>query len=498
MHRLRDAFLGLVLLATPHGLGFAAPGDILFEDDFETAGVGCGTLGAWTASSATFSGVNTDTSSSPSCAMFVNGGSVSVTSPARDLGSVAGARLVAWVREGDDSFSEDPDAANEDLLLEGLTATNTWVTLRVFSAQRTPIGGIIDLVDAPLPPTMLHANFQFRFRMAGGSGATWDFWHIDDVQLIETGPPPTPPGGPFSANGCDDFEGGFGNWTTSNATFGGISTQTADSGLNSMFTRNGAVANTSIAVDAPNVTQLTAWVRRGSDTFSENPDTNEDLVVSYLNDVGIWQTLETFLGSGTAGEIFERVWTLPPDARHSALQVRFSQTGGSGSRFDFWHIDDVCLISGFPDMDADKSVEIEQDPINGTTNPMSIPGAWARYSIRVENSGNGGVDDDTMVIRDTIDPATTLFTGDLDGAGSPVIFTDGAGADTSGLSLDFISLADASDGITFLNAADVPITPNGGFDPAVRAIQLNFTGRFNAASSGAVPEFTVTYRVRLD
>lgn len=496
MSRCRAAVIALLALAMPLGQGLAAPGDILFDDDFESAGVGCGTLGQWITTSTALSGVNTDTASAPGgCSMYVNGDAVSVTAPVRDLSGVAGARIVAWVREGEDSFSEDPDAANEDLLLEGLTSTNTWVTLRVFDAQRAA-NGLIDVVDLSLPPLMLHSGFRFRFRMAGGSGAAWDFWHVDDVELIETGAPP--PGSILTANGCDDFEAGFANWTTSVSGSGGISAQTANSGSSSMFTRHTTVANTSIAIDAPNVAQMSAWIRRGSDTFSENPDANENLVVSYLNDVGAWTVLETFPGSGTAGQIFTRTWTLPADARHAGFRMRFEQTSGSGTNFDFWHVDDVCLVSAFPTIEPEKTVEIEQDPVNGTTDAMSIPGAWARYSITVENTGNGSVDSDSMVIRDSIDANTTLFTGDLNGSGSPIIFTDGAGADASGLTLAFASLADAGDGVTFLNAAGTPITPTGGFDPAVRAIALNFGGSFNAATGGATPEFTITYRVRLD
>ena len=48
------------------------------------------------------------------------------------------------------------------------------------------------------------------------------------------------------------------------------------------------------------------WIRRGADSFSEDPDGGEDLVVEYLNDIGVWVALETFSGSGGPGAIFNR------------------------------------------------------------------------------------------------------------------------------------------------------------------------------------------------
>ncbi len=492
--RLAAVFF-LVSLCLRAGSVHAAPGDILFSDDFENGGAGCASLLAnWTTTSTGRSGTSTQTAGGGVCSMYTNAGEVFVTGPNLDLSGVTGARLTAWVRKGADSFSEDPDSTIENLDLQARSSGGSWTTLQSFSATGLADGAVTNvLID--LPAWALHGASAIRFHQLGGSGPGWDYWHVDDVTLTETGTPP--PTGELGPNSCDDFESGLAAWSLSNATRAGTSGATSNSPGNSLFLRHNAVTVTSVPVAANNVETLSAWIRRGADTFSENPDGSENLVVSYLNDTGGWVTLESFTGSGTQGQIFNRTWTLPANARHGGLQIRFQQTSGSGSDFDYWHVDDVCLASALPDLSATKSVSVETDPLS-SSDPMAIPGAWLLYSIEVTNSGSGSVDDGSMTIADDIDPQTTLFTGDLDGSGSPVIFTDGTGADASGLSLSFTSLASTSDGITFLNAAGTPIVPSGAFDPAVRTIRLEFDGVFNAAAGSATPDFTVTYRVQLD
>ena len=87
--------------------------------------------------------------------------------------------------------------------------------------------------------------------------------------------------------------------------------------------------------------QLSVWVRRGSDSFSENPDNQEDLEIEYRDSGGNWVLIDSMPGSGTPGEIITPVYDLPAGALHAQLSIRFTQTAGSGSGWDYWHIDDV-------------------------------------------------------------------------------------------------------------------------------------------------------------
>ena len=491
---MKAVLLGLAALVLG-AVASAAPGDILLSDDFEAEGAGCGTLAPnWTTTSTAFSGTSTQTSNSPSCALFTRWGPVAVTGPTFDLSSAAGASLTAWVRKGADAFSEDPDGV-EDLLLEAVNTSGNWIVLQSFGAS-TLADGAVTSVSLELPVWALHANSQIRWRQLGGSGPDFDYWHVDDVVLTEVATPPPPPD--LTANSCDDFEDGAGNWLGFGAGSFGTNADTSASPTQSLFTRHGAVTVDSVPLNAPNVTSLSAWIRRGSDAFSENPEGGENLIVSYLNSSNAWIALETFFGGGAQGQIFTRNWALPTDARHTGLQIRFQQTGGSGSDFDYWHIDDVCLTSVDPNLSATKTVSVEDDFAGSGGDPMSIPGAWLNYSITVTNTGAGTVDAGSVIIRDEIDPSMVFFSGDFDGTGSPIDFIDGAGANASGLTLPFGGLSDAGDGVTFLDAGGSPIIPTGGFDPAVRALELSFTGSLAGASGGATPQFEIRFRTRLD
>ncbi len=141
------------------------------------------------------------------------------------------------------------------------------------------------------------------------------------------------------------------------------------------------------------------------------------------------------------------------------------------------------------------------DPVNGATNPKAIPGSYVDYTITASNSGGGPVDPGTLVITDPLPPNVSLFVGDLGGAGSgPVEFTDGTGAASSGLSLDFGGLADLGDDIEFsMDGADwdyVPSPDADGFDPAVQHIRIRPTGSF-LGTSGPPRTFELRIRVRV-
>ena len=134
--------------------------------------------------------------------------------------------------------------------------------------------------------------------------------------------------------------------------------------------------------DAP-VVNLDVWVRRGDDSFSEDPDNNEDLVIEYLNDSGSWIVLEAFVGQSTPGEIFTRSYALPAAAMHAGFQIRFRQTGGNGSDNDYWHVDDVCLTSG-----VSVSYSFEEDAWTGAPGEVLDSGADALHGTAVGGAVN--------------------------------------------------------------------------------------------------------------
>lgn len=484
--------------------GHAAPGDILFSDNFDSGG-GCGTLTPnWTTSSTNLGGTSTQTSNSGNCSMFVRGTTVSNTSVAIDTSGAIGADLDVWIRVGSDTFSEDPDAG-EDFILEYSDSGGFWNELETFTGPGN-LGAIYNRTYA-LPSDALHTNLQLRFRLLTGSGGPpanggigYDYYHVDDVLITETATPPPTGSSDLGAGTCDDMESGFDNWQTSNTTRSGINNDTFNSAGNSMFLRHASVTTTAWPFDSAGVASLEVWVRRGADSFSEDPDGGENLVVQYQNNSGTWVTLESFTGSGTQGQIFNRSYTLPATARHANFRVRFTLTSGSGSDFDYWHVDDVCFPSLPADIELEEQITVEQDPIHGAgpPGPYSIPGAWHIYDLTATNNGFGPVDIDTVILTVDIDANETFYAGDFDGSGSPFIYTDGSGAEATGLAFPFVSLGDGADGVVFRNSGGTSITPTADFDPNVRRIEISFDGQFPGATISSTPNFKIEYRTRLD
>ncbi|MCG8427738.1 MAG: LamG domain-containing protein [Chromatiales bacterium] len=145
----------------------------------------------------------------------------------------------------------------------------------------------------------------------------------------------------------DNFENGISQWTRSNNGRAGIGTHTSNSPSHSLYLYKDTVWVTSDAINAAvSNADLTLWLRRGHDSFSEEPEDNEDLLIQYRDSSSNWVTLGTFLGSGTPGEIYNLSYSLPTQALHSNLQIRFYLLQGSNGQYDFWHIDDVVITEG--------------------------------------------------------------------------------------------------------------------------------------------------------
>lgn len=489
MHNRIIPLIGFLCLFILHKAAFATPGDILFSDNFERANLAPN----WTADVTAAAGISSATASSPTRSMYTRNQAVIVTSNIIDL-TVPGADISYWVRRGIDiAGSEDPDA-NEDLIIEFLDSVGTWINVVTYLGNGAP--GEIFTGTISLPFTALHANFRLRVRQTGGSGIDWDYWHTDDIVITETAASRPP----LTLGSCDDFEQGMSNWNiTSGGGNAGISTATSQSPNSSMFTNSGVVAVTSNNIDTsnPQFSGISMWIRRGSDIFSEDPDNGEDFVVEYLDNTLNWVTLETFLGNGTTGQIYSRNYSLPASAQHAGFQIRFRQIAGNNGLWDYWHVDDVCIEGNvpFPTLVVLKTVALENDPVNAT-NPKAIPLSNSVYTIRVSNAGFGSPDNNSLLVNDDIPAGTEMFTGSFNG-GAPYSFTDGTGADASGVTCNFVSLSDTTDCVTFLDAASNPIIPNGSYDPAVKAVQFRLSGTMNASTGSNTPYFDINFRIRV-
>jgi hypothetical protein len=143
----------------------------------------------------------------------------------------------------------------------------------------------------------------------------------------------------------DDFEIGSlsSDWSVTGT--GGVDSSTANSGIYSAYHCDspGSVTLKSFDVSDYDSINISYWIRRGADSFSENPEAGEDFVVEYYNNIGSWIEIETFLGSGTPGDSYTRTHTFSAaSVLHASFRIRFRQTaGGGGGVIDWWHFDDV-------------------------------------------------------------------------------------------------------------------------------------------------------------
>ena len=152
--------------------------------------------------------------------------------------------------------------------------------------------------------------------------------------------------------------------------------------------------------------------------------------------------------------------------------------------------------NGAPILAVTKSVVSVSDPINGSTNPFSIPGATVRYDIVVTNSGTGTVDADTLAITDAVPAGLVLRVADFDGGTpGPIEFVDGTPA--SGLTYNFVSLDDLGDDVAFsadggLDNFEYEPTPDAaGLDSNVTHIRITPSGPMLGNTGGGDPNARV-------
>ncbi len=218
---------------------------------------------------------------------------------------------------------------------------------------------------------------------------------------------------------------------------------------------------------------------------------SDDGGVSYDNLTGIW----------TIGNILKNTTT--------TLNITATVDGGTGgttitnsASITASNLADPNLLdntisrdispTGLPSITMIKAVDTINDPYNNAVNPLAIPGATVRYIITAINTGNGTADD--VVISDEI-PSGTKFCLTSLGLGDPITFSDGGGAESSGLTYNFTSLNDPTDDLVFYDSGGLPIATvtldADGCDASVSTVEVNLGGSFDS-DAAANPRFSIT------
>jgi uncharacterized repeat protein (TIGR01451 family) len=156
------------------------------------------------------------------------------------------------------------------------------------------------------------------------------------------------------------------------------------------------------------------------------------------------------------------------------------------------------LVTAGPNLALVKTVQSFSDPVNGTTNPKSFPGATKTYVVTVSNQGAGAVDSNTVIVSDPIPANTKMFVGNLGAPGSgPVAFVNGS--PSSALTWTFSGLASLTDDLEFSNDGGgtwtyVPVADGQGCDAAITHIRMRPKGVMPGNGSGN-PSFQLQFRV---
>jgi hypothetical protein len=159
------------------------------------------------------------------------------------------------------------------------------------------------------------------------------------------------------------------------------------------------------------------------------------------------------------------------------------------------------VVTGGPTLLVTKTVAPTSDPINGATNPKSIPGSVQLYNLRVTNQGSGPVDNNAVVIVDPVPVNTRLFVGNLGAVGSgPIAFVNGS--PSSALTWTFTALNSTTDDVDFSNDSGttwtyVPVPDANGYDAAVTTVRLRPKGTM-PGNAGGNPYFELRFSVSVN
>jgi hypothetical protein len=196
----------------------------------------------------------------------------------------------------------------------------------------------------------------------------------------------------------------------------------------------------------------------------------------------------------------------------SPLEFRLQEYTGSDAYFLYWSTSsssgytiipsaNYFHCAGNADIQLTSSVNVINDPVNGTSQPKAIPGAVLQHTVNAKNIGNLSTDLNSTTLVQAINDKSKMYVGDLS-AGSPIIFNDGTSTQASGLSYSFTSLASTTDSIAFSTDGNnfnyTPVADADGYDVNITHFRLTLGGTFKPTYTGITPTFNFIYQVKLD
>jgi fimbrial isopeptide formation D2 family protein/uncharacterized repeat protein (TIGR01451 family) len=191
--------------------------------------------------------------------------------------------------------------------------------------------------------------------------------------------------------------------------------------------------------------------------------------------------------ASTATEAFEYSYTTS-----FSLATGFwtaTVTAFEGSEGAVTHTANGSFDLDVPSLLIAKSVTVTTDPVEGVTRSKAIPGATMLYTIQMQNTGRGPVDNGTLVISDPV-PANTVLSLP---AKPPFTFTDGSTSSGLSVSANDGSIVYSNNGGT--SYVYVPGCTRPCTDAAITNFKITLNGAMNGKTGGTAPSFTITYSV---
>jgi uncharacterized repeat protein (TIGR01451 family) len=110
----------------------------------------------------------------------------------------------------------------------------------------------------------------------------------------------------------------------------------------------------------------------------------------------------------------------------SAVEVVWADDAGSATgdgQYDGKHSASGTFTVQTATLTVTKSAAVQEDPVNGATNPLAIPGARVRYTLTVTN--NGGAAAQSVAIVDPVPTDTSFYVGSVSGDATATFSDDG-------------------------------------------------------------------------
>ncbi|MEL7296609.1 MAG: hypothetical protein AAGJ86_03045 [Pseudomonadota bacterium] len=160
----------------------------------------------------------------------------------------------------------------------------------------------------------------------------------------------------------------------------------------------------------------------GDQPFVDSLADDDSILVFVVADVPIGATNGDFSNvsltatTAEAGTSGATIVTATTGGDTTGVDVVFADADNDGAETD----NDGYQVSSAA-LSVTKAETIISDPINGTTDPLHIPGAIVEYTITVVNTG--AVDATAVGVTDVLDAALTLALGQYNSGASDIQFT---------------------------------------------------------------------------